>query len=71
MGRCVDTYLGIFISHPPQTLAIILNVLLEAGTIYFWRRIPWRYRLLCIVVGLVGIYIGLSEIVHQVSLLKP
>ncbi len=71
MGNGVDTYLGIFISHPPQTLAIVLNVLLEAGTIYFWRRIPWRYRLLCIVVGLAGIYIGLSEIVHQISIAKP
>ncbi|MGE5073626.1 MAG: hypothetical protein ACM3MF_09380 [Anaerolineae bacterium] len=60
----MDTYLGIFISHPPETLAIILNILLETGTIYFWRRIPWRYRLLCIVVGLAGIYIGISEIVH-------
>ena len=67
----MDSYIGIFLSHPPQTLAIVLNLLLEAGTIYFWRRIPWRYRVLCIVVGLAGIYIGMSEIAHELSVASP
>ena len=67
----MDSYVSIFLGHPPQTLAIVLNLLLEAGTIYFWRRIPWRYRALCIVVVLAGIYIGMSEIAHELSVDSP
>ena len=67
----MGNYVAVFLNHPPQTLAIVLNVLLEAGTIYFWRRIPWRYRLLCMIVGVAGVYIGLSEIVHDVSIIQP
>ena len=67
----MGSYLAVFVNHPPQTLAIVLNVLLEAGTIYFWRRIPWRYRLLCIIVGLAGIYIGFSEILYDIISVKP
>ncbi len=67
----MGSYLAVFLNHPPQTLAIVLNVLLEAGTIYFWRRIPWRYRLLWVLVGLAGIYIGFSEIFHDIVALNP
>ncbi len=71
MGRALDAYFGVFVSHPPETLAVVLNVLLAAGTIYFWRRISWRYRVLCLVVGVAGIYIGLSELALQASQIGP
>ena len=67
MGHGMSGFVPFVTRFATQTLAIGLNVLLEAGTIYFWRRIPWRYRLLCLLVGVGGIYIGMSDILRQVA----
>ena len=71
MGEGMGPYILFLTRFPTQTLAIALNVLLEAGTLYFWRRIPWRYRLLCILVGVAGIYIGITDILRQAAVTQP